>query len=73
MRRYRAERAIESRRQLDAQFTFNIIEVFAWVCDKQGIRNAEHLADARWNYLWRVAEQTTRKLNALFAAEKVEA
>jgi len=56
-----------------APLTFTVDEVFAWVCDKQNIRNAEHLTDGRWRFLWGVAEQTTQKLNALFAAVKVEA
>ena len=52
--------------------TFTVTEVFGWVCDKQRI-SPDHLTDARWRSLHYIAEQTTRKLNALFAAEKVEA
>ena len=56
-----------------APLTFTVDEIFVWVCDKQGIRKPDHLADARWYFLWEVAETATRKLNALFVAEKVEA
>ena len=51
---------------------FMIDEVFVWVCDKQCI-SPDHLTDARWRSLHYIAEQTTQKLNALFAAEKVKA
>ena len=59
--------------QTTGPLTFTIDEVFAWACARQGIRNPDYLSDARWYFLWEVAETATRKLNALFAAEKVEA
>ena len=53
--------------QTTAPLTFTVAEVFEWVCDKQRI-NPDHLTDARWRSLRYMAEQATRKLNALFAA-----
>ena len=58
---------------ITAPLTFTVNEVFEWVCDKQGIRNADHLTDGRWRFLWGVAERTTQKLNALFSERKVMA
>ena len=53
-------------------FIFTVDEVFVWVCQVRGIK-PEHLTEARWISIRYTAEQTRRKLNALFAAEKVEA
>lgn len=55
-----------------AAVTFTVDEVFQWYCDAQHI-NPDHLTDARWRSLRYMAEQTTVKLNALFAAASVEA
>jgi len=55
-----------------APLTFTVDEIFEWVCDRQHI-NPEHLTDARWRSLCYIAEQTTRKLNALFAEREVMA
>ena len=53
--------------------TFIAEEVFLWVCQKQGIKNPDHLTDARWRSLHYAAEQATRRLNELFAPVAVEA
>jgi len=44
---------------------FTTVEVFGWVCDKQGVK-AHSLSDARYYCLFKIADTTADKLNALF-------